>query len=195
MDFFSTLPEKEFISGYGEALKYSFIAGKNFYSLLNGRYADIRNNDSKISRIISESVIFKSSVVEKDEKETGLRKILNFGHTFGHAFETAMNYKIKHGEGVILGILCALKLSYDKGYLPENLFNKFLKYVDNTGIRLAYKLPDEELLYSIMLKDKKNKAGKIKFVLLTGLGQTVCDAEADKDEALNSVLFAKRYFF
>jgi 3-dehydroquinate synthase len=192
-EFLATLPDKEFISGYGEVLKYAFIAGDNFYSLVSGPSSSIRNDHNKLNKIIYESILFKSSVVEKDEKETGLRKILNFGHTFGHAFESAMNYKIKHGEAVILGIICALKLSKESGILAPKEFNKYMNYIDNTGIRLSYTLPNSELLYNIMLSDKKNKAGKIKFILLGAAGKTVLDAEVSKPKILDAIKFAGEF--
>ncbi|HEX2985030.1 MAG TPA: 3-dehydroquinate synthase [Ignavibacteriales bacterium] len=192
-EFLATLPEREFISGYGEVLKYAFIAGDNFYSLVSGPVSDIQNDRNKLNKIIYESVLFKSSVVEKDEKEAGLRKILNFGHTFGHAFESAMNYRIKHGEAVILGIICALKLSKESGILDTQEFNKYMDYIDNTGVRLSYALPDKERLYNIMLSDKKNKSGRINFILLSAAGKTVLDAEVSKAKVLNAIEFAGEF--
>lgn len=192
-EFLKTLPEKEFISGYGEVLKYAFIGGEKFYSLVEGEAPALRKDQDRLNKIIYESILFKSSVVEKDEKESGLRKILNFGHTFGHAFESAMNYRIKHGEAVILGIICALKLSHDTGFLNAGAFKKYLDYIDNTKVRITYSFPKPEILYNKMLNDKKNKSGAIKFILLNGAGKMILDAEAGKPGIIEAIEFAKRY--
>ena len=120
-NFIKSLPEEELNSGFGEVIKYSFLTDKKFYSTLLSGYKLLMKKDAKfLDKIIYESVKIKSAVVAKDEKEvTGLRKILNFGHTFAHAFESESSYKLSHGKAVIAGILSALILSFDKKLIDE----------------------------------------------------------------------------
>ena len=115
-NFLNSLPKEEMISGFGEVIKYSYLTDKKFYSTLLSDYKFIIKKDADfLNKIIYECVKIKSAVVSKDEKEiTGLRKILNFGHTFAHAFESNSSYKLSHGKAVIAGIVSALILSFEK---------------------------------------------------------------------------------
>ena len=123
-DFLKTLPSKEIACGYGEVLKHSLIKNKNFYNYLNRNAFKILNLKSPfIEKAIHESCKIKKLIVEKDEKEKNLRKVLNFGHTFAHAYEATLGYskKLNHGEAVVLGISTAIKFS---------LQNKMIKLKD-----------------------------------------------------------------
>ncbi len=113
--FFKSLPEEELISGFGEVIKYSYLTDGRLYSLLLSDYDRLTNDNPEfLNKIIYESVKVKSAVVSEDEYEkSGLRKILNFGHTFAHAFESSSNYKLSHGKAVIAGIVSALFLSFE----------------------------------------------------------------------------------
>ena len=116
-DFLKSLPRREIICGYGEILKHSLILDKIFFKYLNKNYSNIMNLKSPfIEKAIFESCKIKKMIVEKDEKEKNKRKILNFGHTFAHAYEAAQGYsrKLNHGEAVILGISTALRFSLKK---------------------------------------------------------------------------------
>ena len=114
IEFLKSLPKREIICGYGEIFKHSLILNKFFYKYLNNNAIKIFNLKTPyIEKAISESCKIKKSIVEKDEKEIGIRKILNFGHTFAHAFEATLKYsnRLNHGEAVFLGIVIALKFS------------------------------------------------------------------------------------
>jgi 3-dehydroquinate synthase len=114
VNFLRTLPKRELICGYGEILKHSLIADKKFFLFLNKNRSKILNLESPyIEKAIYKSCFIKKKIVETDEKESSLRKILNFGHTFAHAYEATLNYskKLNHGEAVILGIKIASKFS------------------------------------------------------------------------------------
>ncbi len=112
------LPNREMVCGYGEILKHSFILDKSFFNWLdnNGRKIIIKKDKNIIKKAIVHSCKIKSKIVEKDEKEKNLRKVLNFGHTFAHGFEAAQNFskKLNHGEAVLLGMAIASKFSYEK---------------------------------------------------------------------------------
>ena len=193
-DFFSTLPQAERTSGLGEVIKYAFISDKNFYDFIKNNlssYYSIKND--VIVEIITTSVSIKAEVVTCDEKESGLRKILNFGHTFAHAIESDLKFKVKHGEAVLAGIAAALYLSINLGILDNFKLEEFLKFL--SAIRLSGKIAAfniENLLY-LMQSDKKIKGGKIKFVLLSEIGSLILDAEAEKNQILNALKKTKDF--
>ncbi len=187
-NFLKTLPRKEIICGVGEIIKYAFLVDYNFYNNLLKNFDSIFELEDKfLEKIIYESCKIKSAVVFQDEKENGLRKILNFGHTFAHSFESELNFKIKHGEAVIAGIIAALYLSNQLGILSSQKLNEFLQ------LPLKIKLPsrisflDKNKLYQIMLSDKKNREDKIKFVLLQDIGKILIDVEASKKDVITAL--------
>lgn len=186
-NFFSSLPEKEITCGLGEIIKYAYLTGQNFYDevFLSFNYF-YQKGFSKTEKLIASSISVKAEVVSTDEKETGLRKILNFGHTFAHSFESELHFKIKHGEAVIAGIICALYLSHEKGFITEEQLKKFLYLPKQIPLPVSLKKLDKEKLYGVMLSDKKNRDGKIKFVLLKNIGEILLDVEAEKSEVFNS---------
>ncbi len=186
-NFFSSLPEKEITCGLGEIIKYAYLTGQNFYDQVFLDFNSFYQKDfSKTEKLIANSISVKAEVVSSDEKETGLRKILNFGHTFAHAFESELHFKIKHGEAVIAGIICALYLSLEKGFISKQQLEKFLYLPKQIPLPASLKKLDKEKLYQVMLSDKKNRDGKIKFVLLKNLGEILLDVEAEKVEVFNS---------
>ena len=186
-NFFSSLPEKEITCGLGEIIKYAYLTGQNFYDQVFLDFNSFYQKDfSKTEKLIASSISVKAEVVSSDEKETGLRKILNFGHTFAHAFESELHFKIKHGEAVIAGIICALYLSHEKGFITEEQLKKFLYLPKQIALPSSLKKLDKEKLFQVMLSDKKNRDGKIKFVLLKNIGEILLDVEAEKVEVFNS---------
>ncbi len=187
INFLKKLPKREVICGYGEIFKHSLIANKKFFSFLTKNSKKIFELISPfIEKAIYESCKIKKSIVEKDENEKGLRKILNFGHTFAHAYEASLGYskKLNHGEAVILGINTALNFC-----LKNNLLNKkdyFLinKHIVSSNlpnkINKYFKVKDINKIISFMLKDKKNNSNKISLVLLKKIASPVVKKEYDK---------------
>ena len=180
IQFLKTLPEREITCGYGEILKHSIIANKKFYNFLNKNYDKIFNLSSPfIEKAIYESCKIKKNVVEKDEKEKGLRKILNFGHTFAHAYEASLGYsqKLNHGEAVILGIKTALNFSLQNNILKKNEYNSIINHIYNCNlpskINKFFKIKDLNKILSFMVKDKKNNSDKINLVLLKKIGSPI----------------------
>ena len=177
VQFLKTLPKREITCGYGEILKHSLIANRNFYKFLIKNNKKIFNLSSPyIEKTIYESCKIKKKVVEKDEKETGLRKILNFGHTFAHAYEASMNYskKLNHGEAVILGIYSALKFSLENKILKKIDFNLIVSHLEKASlsynIKKIFSKKDVNKIVSYMQKDKKNNSEKINLILLKKIG-------------------------
>ena len=195
IQFLKTLPKREIVCGYGEILKHAIIADKNFFIFLNKNSEKILNLKTPyIEKSIYESCKIKKKVVEKDENEKGLRKILNFGHTFAHAYEATLGYskKLNHGEAVILGIRTALNFSFKNNNLKKNDYNLLINHLLNpnlpSNINNFFKVKDLNKIISFMLKDKKNNSDKISLVLLKKIGSPVINKEYTKK---NLYLFLK----
>ena len=185
--FLKSLPKREIICGYGEIFKHSLILNKVFYNYLNNNSLKILNLKSPfIEKTIFESCKIKKTIVEKDEKEKGLRKILNFGHTFAHAFEATLGYskKLNHGEAVILGIVTALKFSLNLKLITYENYDTILKHIGDSKLPLNIKdyfsYKDLNKILKFMSKDKKNLSNKINLILLKKTGSSVIDKEYTK---------------
>ncbi len=186
--FLKSLPKREIICGYGEILKHSLISNKSFYKFLNKYFEKIINlKNPYIEKAIYESCKIKKNVVEKDEKEKNLRKILNFGHTFGHAFEAALGYskKLNHGEAVILGINVALKFSRKLKFLNKkdyDLINSDLNKIKlPNNIKNYFSLKDLNKILFFMTKDKKNNSNYINLILLKKIGNPIVNRQFNKN--------------
>ena len=195
--FLKTLPKREIICGYGEILKHSLISSKKFFKFLNRNYKKILNISSPyIEKAIYESCKIKRSIVEKDEKEKGLRKILNFGHTFAHAYEASLGYskKLNHGEAVILGTKTALNFSLQKKLIKKKDIQLIDDHIEKaelpSSINKFFTSKDLNKIISFMLKDKKNKSSKINLVLLKKIGSPIFNKEYTKKEI---TLFLKNH--
>ena len=188
IQFLKTLPKREIICGYGEILKHSLISDKNFYNFLDKNSKKIINLSSPfIEKAIHESCKIKKSVVEKDEKEKGIRKILNFGHTFAHAYEASLGYskKLNHGEAVILGMKTALSFSLKSNLLSKNDYDSIINHIYKANlpskIEKFFKIKDLNKILSFMVKDKKNNTNKINLVLLKRIGLPIINKEYKKN--------------
>jgi len=184
IEFLKTLPKREIICGYGEILKHSLIGNKNFYNFLDKNSSKILNLSSPfIEKAIHESCKIKKDVVEKDEKEKGLRKILNFGHTFAHAYEASLGYskKLNHGEAVILGMKTALNFSLKNKIIKKIEYYSIINHISNSNlpsnINKFFKIKDLNKILSFMIKDKKNISNKISLVLLKKIGSPMINKE------------------
>ncbi len=192
-----SLPRREIICGYGEILKHSLIKSKKFFIFLNKNIEKVLNLSSPfIEKAIFESCKIKMSIVEKDEKELGLRKILNFGHTFAHSYEATLGYskKLNHGEAVLLGMRTALIFSYKNNVIKKSEFELILNHIDNSRLSSSlnkfFKIKDISKIVSFMLKDKKNSSTKINLILLKKIGIPIFNKEYPKK---NIESFFKNY--
>ncbi len=188
IQFLKTLPKRELICGYGEILKHSLIANKSFYKFLDKNNNKILKISSPfIEKAIYESCKIKKIVVEKDEKEKGLRKILNFGHTFAHAYEASLGYskKLNHGEAVILGMKSALNFGLKKNLIQKNDYKSIISHISKANlpskIKKFFKIGDLNKILSFMVKDKKNNSDKINLVLLKKIGYPIINREYKKN--------------
>ena len=174
----NSLPYREIICGYAEILKSSLIDSyKNFKFLNNNINQILKLKSPFIERAIISSCRLKKEIVEKDEKEKNLRKVLNLGHTFAHAYESALNFskKLNHGEAVILGIRNAIKFSSDNKLLSKEKFKLINDHINKIGlIHRVYRLFKKRNLNKIIMfmkSDKKNISNKINLILMRDFGK------------------------
>jgi 3-dehydroquinate synthase len=173
--YLDTLPEREFRSGLAEVVKYGVILDAEFFEYLELHSPDIALRvPEQLAHIIARSCQLKADVVEKDEREeTGLRAVLNYGHTFAHAFETVGGYGAwSHGEAVAAGMMCAAVLAEKLGLIGPNVTRR------QSDLLARFLLPTEPCrdwptddLLAVMRCDKKAVAGKLRFILPTRLGE------------------------
>ena len=186
--FLHTLPKIEMVSGLGEIIKYAFTTNNEFYNVV---YKNINSilafDESVLEKVIMDSINYKVSVVSQDEKEVSLRKVLNFGHTFAHAFERELKNKIKHGEAVIAGVICALYLSYERKLISKDELKKFLELPLKVNLNKSMNFVSPEKVYQHMFADKKNRDGEINFVLILRIGEVVLDVHAHKHEVIFAI--------
>ena len=191
-DFLKSLPMREIICGYGEILKHSLILNKTFYNYLNKNIKKILNLKSPfIQKAIYESCKIKKAVVEKDEKEKGLRKILNFGHTFAHSYEATLGYskRLNHGEAVILGMKTSLKFSLNLNLIKIKEYEMIMKHIHKIklpfNIKKKFSSKDLKKILFFMMKDKKNDSKKINLILLKKVGSTTINNYFDSEKIKN----------
>ena len=196
----NSLPKREIVCGYAEILKHALILDKKLFFWLqkNGKKILNLNNKVVIQKAIYQSCKIKAKIIEKDEKEKDLRQILNFGHTFGHAFEATTNFsnKINHGESVLLGMLCASEFAYRNKILKNKDLNLIKEHY--SILNLPNKLndyfakKDVKNIIQFMKSDKKNIDSKIKLILINKIGKTLKSIslkDSDLKNYLNSKLF------
>lgn len=188
LDFLGSLPLHEKRSGFAEVIKHGLIHDSSFYSWLNNHISSLENlTVSALSYMLTRGIEIKNDFVSVDERETGVRAFLNFGHTLGHAIEAEAGYgKWTHGEAVIIGMLFALELSRKKVGLTFN-HERFKKWLQQLGY--STDLPKElahDKLVARMKQDKKAISQKVKFVLLTEIGSPISYEISDK-ELLNEL--------
>ena len=178
--FLKTLPKRELVCGYGEILKHALIADRKFFLFLDKNGSKILDLKSPlIEKTIYKSCIIKTKVVEADQKEINVRKILNFGHTFAHAYEATLGYskKLNHGEAVIMGIKTASKFSLLNKILNIREFKLIENHLDKMNlprdIKKKMSINSLNKILSFMKKDKKNNTKKINLVLLKKIGSPI----------------------
>ena len=180
INFLKTLPKREIICGYGEIFKHSLISKKKFFKFLDKNLREILDlKTSLIEKTIYESCKIKRDIVEKDEREKNLRKFLNFGHTFGHAFEATLGFskKLNHGEAVLLGIKSAAKFSLLNNKLSKNSYDKIIDHLNKVKLNYSLKkyFSNNSIIQIIkfMKTDKKNKNKNINLILLKDIGKPI----------------------
>jgi len=185
----TSLPQREYKAGLAEVVKYALIKNKYLFTILKENAQKVLLMDKNIIEdVIFESIKTKSEIVTKDEKENGIRAILNFGHTFGHAIEAHGNYKkILHGEAVAKGMLIASKISYLEGHISE----KYLNTVENLLKMYKFDLSKSQYQFKdlepFIFRDKKVRSGKLNLVLLGGPSKAIITSSFDLNNLKKSL--------
>lgn len=182
----ATLQNREFASGMAEVIKYGLIYDREFYNYIIQNKEDIRQSKVDIlQHIIKRSCEIKAEIVAEDERETGKREILNFGHTFGHAIESSCNFSILHGEAIAIGFMAALRLS---GISEEDIteVRSLLKFF---ALPVSIEIGDiaRDDIYNQMLLDKKTKNAMITFILLKKIGKAFSENNIQKYDILQAI--------
>ncbi len=188
-ELLATLPRRQVISGLAEVLKYGAIRDREFFQeLANGLNQLIELSDEVFLRkAIARSCAIKSDVVAQDERESDLRRTLNYGHTIGHGLEAMHGYGgLTHGEAVAYGMLAAGDIACRRGILPVDdrmLLQSTIKNIPLPDVGSV----DPGQLLAIVRRDKKHRAGKLHFVLLAGLGETIIVDDVSDEEIIKSL--------
>ena len=191
-----TLPRREWLCGLGEMIKYAAISGSiEFKQLAEAvkicRFAENWSPAENIRKCVQ----FKAEIVSRDERETlDQRMTLNFGHTIGHAFEAATEYRaFKHGEAVAAGIAGALHLSRSRTGFPEQEFSDFIGLLNEFPLPKIDENIQTERLMEYILRDKKIRRGKIRFVLLESIGNIRIVDDIGEEELMDALNFSRRF--
>jgi|TARA_B110000259_G_scaffold73629_1_gene86656 3-dehydroquinate synthase len=183
--FLRTLPEREFMSGMGEVIKYGLIADKPLFELLKDKQSLIAN----LETIIKSSTDIKNQYVTTDFKEEGDRKKLNFGHTVGHAIESYYMGEVLHGEAIGAGMICESYISFKQGKITEQVLNEVNEMVFSFFDKIELEEKMLEPILNEMKADKKNVNGKLNFTLLTGIGTSEIDHFIEDEIAKDSLTY------
>jgi len=188
--FLKTLPEREIRSGFGEVIKHCLIAD-------GAKWEEIRAKDFEQQNwpdLIAHSVKIKQQVVDQDPTEKGLRKILNFGHTLGHAVETCFlnkpaNQRLFHGEAIAVGMIMEAYLSFERKMIDQQTLTDIEEFLFATYGKVKIKPEDVEQIIALTRQDKKNKGKEIRFSLLSGAGQCAFDIVVTAAEMRRSIAY------
>lgn len=185
-----SLPNREYRAGLAEVVKYGVILDADFFAYLEANVAAINARDAAtLTHIVTRSCRLKADVVEQDERETtGLRAVLNYGHTFGHAFEAIGEYEaLLHGEAVAAGMRCAMKLAVRLGRVDEAAYVRQEALLDSLGLLVEPLEADGDDLLRLMYRDKKVAAGKLRFVLPDRIGHVELVGDVPEADVLASL--------
>ena len=191
-----SLSDRDFAAGLAEVIKCGFIDDPEILKLIDGNtLSQIRDNSNLVSSLIERSISTKAKVVSVDFKESELREILNYGHTFGHAIERVSNYSIRHGEAVAIGMVFVAELAHSAGLIDQALLARHRTILASVSLPTAIGAIDGgqnwPALFAAMSLDKKARGSSIRFVTLTGIGncsRLEAVEEADLKSAYEKVL-------
>jgi 3-dehydroquinate synthase len=191
LDTLATLPRREYLSGLGEVIKHGCLWDEEFFQWLETHIESILKLESeKLAYLVRRNCEIKSEVVAADETESGIRTLLNLGHTFGHAIETVIGYgQWLHGEAVAVGMIMAADLSARLGMLEVGACRRVKQLVERAGLPCAPPEIAVSKFMDAMQLDKKNRGGRIRFVLLERVGRAVITGDVD-EAALKETLQA-----
>ncbi len=187
--FLQTLPRRNVISSLAEAIKYGFIRDKSIFDTMDTRFDDLvsLNDDALLSDVIAKSCRIKAQIVSNDQFENGERRLLNYGHTIGHAFETIQAYGgLYHGEAVLYGMKCANFISHRKGLLSSAEYELAQSVLHRFELPELGAVPPEKVL-EVVSHDKKNINGKLNFILIDQIGNGLVNTEVTAEDIVESL--------
>lgn len=190
IDLLGTLPSRDFLSGYGEVVKYGLLGDAGFFEWLERHGPALAAGDAALRQhAVFRSVEMKARIVERDETEEGDRALLNLGHTFCHALEAATGYseRLLHGEGVAIGCALAFELSQRLGLCAQEAPSRVRAHLRAMGMKcdladVPGDLPDAEGLLALMAQDKKVQDGRLRFILARGIGEAFVTSDVPGDK-------------
>lgn len=189
--FLETLSEREKRSGFAEILKHCLIQDVNKWNEIRGK--DLADQD--LPDLIAHSVEIKKKVVEQDPTEKGLRKILNFGHTLGHAIETFFlpqgKKRLFHGEAIATGMVCESYIAYKRGLIDERTLEQVEEFIFSIYGKVAIDAADFDTIIGLTLQDKKNKGKDVRFSLINATGSCLYDIVVTKNEMKKALEYYK----
>lgn len=172
LDTLLTLAKNEILAGFGEVVKYGFIADERILEIIEADPGIATDPSSaEFQEIIERSIAIKARVVGSDFKEAGLREILNYGHTLGHAIEHAERYKWRHGAAISIGMVFVAELARLAGRLSDQVVDRHRSVLKLLGLPTTYKAEKWGQLTETMQRDKKSRAGTLRFVVLDDIGK------------------------
>lgn len=190
INFLDSLPDRQFTEGFGEIIKHGVVADKSYFDFVTSKKPRDFSKD-ELAKIILESIKIKAKIVNSDEKEQGPRKLINFGHTIGHAVEALSqntNHPLFHGEAVSIGMVIEAKISQALGLISEEKVKQIKKALEIAG--LPTNMPDFSFknLMEKIKADKKSEAGEIKFTLLEEIGKGIIKQNVSEDIIKKAIL-------
>ncbi len=189
------LPERQYRGGLAEVIKYGVIADAKLFAYLEKNFdAVLRRDPASLAYIVSRSLEIKAQVVSRDERESGLREILNFGHTFGHALETLTHYRVyQHGEAVAWGMMAAALLGHESHLTPANEVSRIVSLVRRLAPLPPWPNVPPQKIIAAMHSDKKARAGHLRFVLTPRIGQAQSHDDVPLDTLARVLHFAPHF--
>ena len=183
LNYMKTLPQREIYTGLGEIIKYGIIYDAEFFDFLEANREQVLALEPEaLVHMIARSCEIKAAVVSEDEKEAGLRRILNFGHTIAHAIEKETGYvRYNHGEAVATGMVGAAYISRELGLIDETEYNRVRDMIARYNLPLQAAGVTVEAMYADIFHDKKTVGGKVTWVLMEKIGQVICRNDVPAD--------------
>lgn len=189
-ELLKSLDTKNLLSGYAEMLKHGLLGGRKLYETTLG--FDILGEDIVgLEELVTENIAFKKSIVAEDFRESGRRKILNFGHTVGHAVESLLGGKELHGYCVAWGMVVAAYLSVVRTCFPREELTRLQGIVRELYGVVPVDCKSYDRLYELMSNDKKNEGGRVNFTLLRDIGEAITDCDVSRDEIFEAIDFIR----
>jgi 3-dehydroquinate synthase len=183
-----SLPRRQILCGLGEVIKYGIIRDPFLFALLEHNFEEVFTLDSALlEEIVKRCCEIKAKIVAVDESDRGQRMILNFGHTIGHALESAADYRISHGEAVMLGMLAESKIALDSGKLPRDEFDRIQHLILRFDWQALPEKINSDRLLAFLRRDKKAAGDRIKFVLPTKIGDVFIAAQVELEKVRSAI--------